>query len=149
MEDGHQFNVVHRVARELIGLGLAHEGFGHLELTEAGRMVARRNRVRRDYAARALRVDDPNVADLARLEDDGRVVEERHVGPFVDAPAPIIRENIPAPIEAAPPRPVTVTGELAWSRDRATRAAGQANGKTDIWVDPTWIQAFMEAYESA
>lgn len=38
--------------------------------------------------------------------------------------------------------------KLTWSRERAARAAGAANGATDCWVEPRWVAAFMDAYEA-
>jgi len=38
---------------------------------------------------------------------------------------------------------------LAWSRDRAIRAAGIASGATDHWPPPGWLDVFMDAYEAA
>ena len=42
LHDGTRMNIMHTIARELIDAGLAHAGFGILEITEAGRIWVRR-----------------------------------------------------------------------------------------------------------
>jgi len=37
--------------------------------------------------------------------------------------------------------------KMVWSRERAQRAAGVANGKTGVWTDDKWVLAFMDAYD--
>jgi hypothetical protein len=35
-----------------------------------------------------------------------------------------------------------------WSRDRAVKAAGEANGRSGLWVDEKWVACFLDAYEA-
>jgi len=141
LHDGARYNIMHTIARELIDAGLAHSGFGILEITEAGRIWVRRGV---QPVARTYIVDDENVANLSS-----------HPGPdnpdtrATSAPLtlpPLAPEPPPRP-EVLPPAPLT-DGTLAWSRDRAIAAAGAASGQTDHWPPPAWIQVFMEAYEA-
>lgn len=37
---------------------------------------------------------------------------------------------------------------LTWSRSRAMKAAGVANGVAGVWVEARWVEAFLSAYES-
>jgi hypothetical protein len=166
LEHGERLNVMHTIARELIAAGLARDNFGSLELTEAGRRVGRRE----------YRVTDEHIHDLgdrwstpADSHPDAtaswppidrspnpwwknRTAEEPVVIPAENsrAVAPITRAELDEDLKLRPmvPEPLPpAAGPLAWSRARAACAAGIANGKTDIWVDDAWVQAFMDAYE--
>jgi len=168
LHDGARYNIMHTIARELIDAGLAHSGFGVLEITEAGRIWVRRGVTPRSYIT-----DDPNVANLGPqnipkkitsddLEQLDRVARSREATNVsnppianmgLDTSRPVEKIDMVLPPEAPPepevmpPPPQTTTGELAWSRDRAVRAAGAASGQTDHWPPPGWLTVFMEAYE--
>jgi len=149
LHDGSRFNIMHTIARELIDAGLAHSGFGILEITEAGRIWVRRG-VTPVAKPRTYIVDDENVANLAAGQKYAEAVQQ----PAPPPPAPIWHPPLALPPEAPPepeqlpPAPLTDTS-LAWSRDRAIAAAGAASGTTDHWPPPTWIDAFITAYEGA
>jgi hypothetical protein len=142
LHDGARFNIMHTIARELIDAGLAHSGFGILEITEAGRIWVRRGV---QPVARTYITDDPNIHNLAVEKIDTNVLPTRNVSPPEDTFA-LPPEPPPQP-ETMPPAPMQ-NGTLAWSRDRAIAAAGAASGQTDHWPPPAWILAFMEAYEA-
>ena len=142
LHDGARYNIMHTIARELIDAGLAHSGFGILEITEAGRIWVRRG-VQPVNQPRSYIVDDPDIANLGasnQVEKINTREERAPQEPFVFAPEP------PPQSETLPPAPLTDTS-LAWSRARAIAAAGAASGVTDHWPPPDWITSFMDAYE--
>jgi len=120
LDDGACMNTTHRLARELIAAGLAFDGFGRLEISEAGR------RARRGSTARAFVIDDPNIADLS--------------------PKPAPKFELP-PV-APEPELLAVETRDPSTKSRVMRAAGVANGKCGIWVDQLWMAAFIEAFEA-
>jgi hypothetical protein len=171
LHDGARYNIMHTVARELIDAGLAHAGFGILEITEAGRIWVRRGV--QPVATRSYIVDDVNVANLEQVERLDLASQATNVNSPPTSSAPLQRDDsaqsgwhpplvLPpeAPMdetssyivhqakEHLPPAPMTDT-TLAWSRDRAVRAAGAASGQTDHWPPPNWLTTFMDAYEHA
>jgi hypothetical protein len=123
LEHGATMNCIHTVARELIREGMAFEGWGKLEITEMGRRSAR--------TFRSFTADSTDIAEL-HLETN------RGGETFELAPEqPVLKENIPH--QADP--------HLPWSRERAMKAAGVANG-ADTLVPAAWIATFMDAYET-
>ncbi|UQD96120.1 hypothetical protein [Bradyrhizobium japonicum] len=127
LDEGAWMNTTHRVARELIAAGLAFEGWGRLEISESGRRAARGS----GAARRAFIIDDPNIAEIGDRTEPRRTFE---------LPPP------PQPVKFSEPQ--MRSENLTWSRDRAARAAGDANGATDVWVEARWVAAFMDAYEA-
>jgi hypothetical protein len=151
LHDGARYNIMHTIARELIDAGLAHSGFGILEITEAGRIWVRRG-VQPVGKSRTYITDDANVSNLGGNVNNPPVSNTQPNEPVpITPPLPLVLppllEQKPEP-EVMPPAPMTDTS-LAWSRDRAIAAAGAASGQTDHWPPPAWIVAFMEAYEGA
>jgi hypothetical protein len=146
LEDGAAFNCMHTIARELIDAGLAHAGFGSLEITEAGRIWVRRGVT---PVATSYIVDDANVANLGGMSMPDPIPrpDPPQPPPGWHPPLALPPEPPPEP-ERLPPAPLT-PGALAWTRDRAVRAAGAASGLSDHWPPPTWLIAFMDAYEHA
>lgn len=126
LEQGAVMNCMHTVARELIAAGLAIDGWGKLEITEAGRRVTRQS------AMRSYVISDPNIANMGDRNE-----------PFS---LPPLAPDLPLdPVKFSEPQ--MRSQKLAWSRHRAARAAGIANGATEVWVEPRWVEAFMDAYE--
>jgi hypothetical protein len=128
LDAGRHFNVFHTVSRELIDAGMAFDGWGRLEITEEGRRAARGLK----QWARFL-VDDPNISNMGDLN------ETRTPDPDVADQVERNRPTLEKELQRA---------ELVWSRARALRAAGVANGSAGTWVDPKWVAAFLEAYEA-
>jgi len=152
LHDGARFNIMHTIARELIDAGLAHSGFGILEITEAGRIWVRRG-VTPVTKPRTYITDDPNIAnlsppDLPPAATSAMRAQEQSGSVPVWHPPLVLPPEAPAEPEVMPPAPLT-EGGLAWSRDRAVRAAGAASGQTDHWPPPSWLSHFMDAYEAA
>jgi hypothetical protein len=123
LDAGARMNCLHTVARELIAAGMAFDGWGYLEITESGRRLARSALPYRNFA-----ISDPNIANMG----------DRNAPPIV-------------PEEIVTPKPEIVSRQepvMTWSRERAVKAAGVANGRVGIWVDQRWVEAFLQAYET-
>jgi hypothetical protein len=133
LDAGRHFNVFHTVSRELIDAGMAFDGWGRLEITEEGRRAARGLK----QWARFL-VDDPNISNMGDLNET-RTITNRTPDPDV---TDLVERNRPT-LEKELQR-----ADQVWSRARALRAAGVANGSAGTWVDPKWVAAFLEAYEA-
>lgn len=157
LDNGARMNCIHTVARELIAAGMAFDGWGKLEITEMGRRAAR--------SLRSFTTDNPNIANMGDMNQPMfETPLNSHQIPdpdFVLAPiAPLaVRENVvisrtpdPDAADMVDRNKPTLAPQLeklglAWSRERATRAAGLANGEVGIWVDERWVSAFLDAYE--
>jgi len=140
LDEGRLFNATHRFARELIVAGLAYEDAGRLRISELGRQLVRR----------AHPTADEHHANLDRFATPAVSHEATEDWPPIDRTPNTWWSNYPELPPEPPPAPEVLppaTGPLAWDRARAIRAAGIANAKADIWVDPTWVAAFMDAYE--
>jgi hypothetical protein len=156
LEHGGRFNCIHAIARELIDEGYAFDGWGKLEITEMGRR-----------AARTFRSVSPEVANMGDLNEpkfetplNSHGIEDPDPVPIAnkndlitrrdqienDEPAALFIESkrggemLELPADSAP-------AALLWSRERAMKAAGVANGAQEVWVGSSWVRAFMEAYE--
>ena len=141
LDNGAKFNAIHTTSRELIAAGYAFDGWGYLEITERGRRKARE----RNY--RNFAIDDEQIHNMA-TQIIADVDRARAAAP--DLPEdPIKHLDADDLVELARAAPkIEHVGRL-WSRDRAIKAAGVANGKTGTWVDASWVKAFMDEYERA
>jgi len=128
LEHGAYFNVTHTTARELIAAGLACEEWGRLALTEEGRIALRRPAQHKYYI-----LDDNEVADMSAAQLAVDPMTSPHL-----ANQPIVEEAPAAPLSPACDTPT-----------KAMRAAGVASGKTGVWVDKVWVDAFIEAFDDA
>jgi hypothetical protein len=155
LDAGRHFNVFHTVSRELIDAGMAFDGWGRLEITEEGRRAARGLK----QWARFL-VDDPNISNMGDMNEPRPALSELEIAAMCGG------ENAGKLVEVAPEQLKTVQSreqllnpgilpdlenrrrDQVWSRARALRAAGVANGSAGTWVDPKWVAAFLEAYEA-
>lgn len=172
LDSGARFNCLHSVSRELIAAGLAFDGWsGSLEITEAGRRIARKQGGVREV--RSFVVDDPNISNMSDLN------EPRFVTPVDSHPAPNLQptaagsrdvpgvkmdpishraqsENDPDAADQVDRNKPWLSEQLdihagrpiVWSRARAIKAAGEANGRSGIWVDEKWVACFLDAYEA-
>jgi hypothetical protein len=169
LEAGAKMNCLHTVARELIAEGLAFDGWGQLEITEAGRRAARSAPELTLQRYRNFGVDDPNYANLHGGETAFETPGDSHPAP-IDAetalnalPRVSVAEGFARRSGHATPdpdaadqvdrnkptlKPAIEMAGVAWSRERAVKAAGVANGVVGTWVDQQWIQAFLLAYEA-
>ena len=121
---------MHSQARELIRAGLALDDFGRLRITEAGRELIRHAGVPPRVELPPLWRDAPTTSEhVANLGVPHETPDGMIGGPFPDAGH-----------DAAEPT-------LAWSRARARRAVGVANGVMGVWAAAPWVQAFLDAYE--
>jgi hypothetical protein len=93
--------------------------------------------VTRQSALRSYIISDPNVANMGDRNE-----------PFSLPPLAPELPPEPEPVPVKISEPETRSQKLAWSRHRATRAAGIANGRNGVWVEPGWVEAFMDAYEA-
>lgn len=169
LDAGMWMNTTHTTALELIRTGMAFDSWGRLQISEAGRRAAR-------MAVRRLEVIDDQVADIgAMMCDDCKTTGQKYAwskdpepcpackgSGYVAGPdlfsTPEVSHALPArytPVQALADRsPVGRDPDtdaavlLTWSRTRAAKAAGVANGQTGVWVDQAWIAAFLEAYEN-
>jgi len=145
LERGARYNLAHRVSRELINSGLAQPDWGHLGLTEAGRIYLRRGRFNI-----AITGDD-NVADMSvslssRREIDPMAAPHRahtRVDAAADEPEaePVIHVEL---LPEAPPAPLPIAETR---KQEMMRAAGVASGKTGVWVDEKWVEEFVRALD--
>jgi hypothetical protein len=135
LEHGASFNCMHTISRELIEGGFAFDGWDKLEITEMGRRAAR--------TFRSFKASDPNISNMGDLNEPmfTTPLDSHGVTPFKLLPV------APQPPPQPQPDPQPPSG-LPWSRDRAMRAAGIANGAQEPWVASAWVQAFMDAYEA-
>jgi hypothetical protein len=171
LEAGAKMNCLHTVARELIAEGLAFDGWGQLEITEAGRRAARSadlaNQELTIARYRNFGVDDPNYANLHGGETAFETPGDSHHLDASILPDLKIRGvthgGMMDPPDSLPPDPdaedqvdrnkptlvpqVEALG-IPWSRSRAMAAAGEANGRSGIWVDEKWVACFLDAYEA-
>lgn len=141
---GKHMNTVHSVCRELIAAGMASDDWGRLEITEKGRLVVRQMRF---SGVRQFLVDDPNISNMG---DFNRPAPLPPVAPEIGSD--LIINNMEVTQETGPTEPRELPlykreGSVAWSRERARQAAGVANGKSGVWIEATWIDAFLDAYE--
>jgi hypothetical protein len=157
LEHGAQYNIMHSTARELMDAGLACNDWGHLGMTEAGRLYLRRG-------ARNIPInnDDDQVYDMSvhmmqvpKAPIDRRpskfwknnTAEYRGRGDFdptvaLDTTAVATRPLELVEEEPAAPLPIAET-----RRQAMMRAAGEASGATGIWPDEAWVIAFIDALD--
>jgi len=130
LDEGRVFNSTHRVARELIAAGVAHDDAGRLRITEQGRCLIRHmGSPPIDRSPQPFWRDHRTVDEhVANLEPELKLPRNMD-GPMVWARE--LKEGAPAALDRA----------------RAQRAAGVANGVTGVWTDDKWVLAFMDAYD--
>jgi len=166
LEHGGRFNCIHSIARELISEGYAFDGWGKLEITEMGRRAAR--------TFRSFTTTSDGVANMGDMNQPKFETPINSHG--IEDPDPVILPDLVVrgvtagkmmePPDSLPVEPATMNVEskrggetfevspqmdlrkLTWSRDRAMKAAGVANGAQEVWVGASWVRAFMEAYET-
>jgi hypothetical protein len=90
------------------------------------------------------------IADRSANKNDlilpGDQVENTPVLSNHDDHAPFTAE--PRPEQGAEQKTQGEAPEnIPWSRARAMKAAGVANGAQEVWVGASWVRAFMDAYE--
>ena len=137
LDRGVTFNTTHTIARELIALGLASSDWGRLCITEAGRIALRR-------PARSYTIINEHVADMSAepVQDlaDLDPMAAPHRAKLSDEAIEVLKETlVEAPSAPLPPAADTMT--------RAQRAAGIASGKTGVWIEAIWIEAFVAAFD--
>jgi hypothetical protein len=149
LEAGARMNCLHTIARELIAAGLAFDGWGKLEISEEGRRLLRK-RVIKVELPHTFEVESEHVANLQPPAAGSRNVPRMRSAWM---PGEIISHQA---IEAADQvdrnkptlAPQVEAMGIAWSRSRAIKAAGEANGRSGLWVDEKWVACFLEAYEA-
>ncbi|MHC2537003.1 hypothetical protein [Bradyrhizobium diazoefficiens] len=109
-----------------------------LEALDEGAWMNTAHRVARELIAAGLAFDGWGRLEIS---ESGRRAARGQMpaAPRFELPPP------PQPVKFSEPQ--MRSGKLTWSRDRAARAAGAANGATDVWVEARWVAAFMDAYE--
>jgi len=128
LDGGAVMNVIHPIARELIEAGLARSAWGTLEITEAGRILARK----RSFSG------GEGVADLSAVI----------INPSMHPMGPPLEPFVIAPdMPAQDPTPPALPSDAGMAR--ALRAAGVASGVTGVWVEETWVRAFVTAWEAS
>jgi hypothetical protein len=154
LDGGAKFNCLSVVSRELITAGFAFDGWGYLEITESGRRHLRQG----VYQVRNFAIGDPNISNMGDMNEprfetpldshptteyanifvEGRKGGENFIAPIVDPTTPrgIVGKDFPHQVMQV------------WSRDRAVKAAGEANGRSGLWVDEKWVACFLDAYEA-
>jgi len=137
LDRGVTFNTTHTIARELIALGLASSDWGRLCITEAGRIALRR-------PVRSYTIINEHVADMSAepVQDlaDLDPMAAPHRARLSDEAIEVLKETlVEAPSAPLPPAADTMT--------RAQRAAGIASGKTGVWIEAIWIEAFVAAFD--
>ena len=141
IEHGARYNTMHTTARELMAAGLACDDWGHLGLTEAGRIYLRRGRFN-------IRIDgDSYISDMSitRTVIDPMAAPHRAVRPPARADDPEAEPSLHVELPPeAPPAPLPI----AESRmQEMLRAAGVASGKTGVWPDEKWVEEFVRALD--
>ena len=144
LERGARYNLAHRVSRELINSGLAQPDWGHLGLTEAGRIYLRRGKFNIAISS------DDNVSDMSmhvsrRGVDPMASPQHVHAQPRADDPQeePSLHVEL-LPEAPAEPEPLPVATDRL---QLMLRAAGVASGKTGVWVEDKWVEAFVRALD--
>jgi hypothetical protein len=159
---GAKFNCLSVTSRELISAGLAFDGWGYLEISEAGRRVLRREGSTMSHFA----VDSPNISNMGDRNEPMKVRDLAHYDSLREAPPEPVTMNVESnrggrtfelsdrqeadQVDRNQPtlKPAIEMAGVAWSRKRAIAAAGVANGAVGVWVDQRWVQAFLLAYEA-
>jgi len=135
LDRGVAFNTTHTIARELISMGYATSDWGRLAITEAGRIVVRQ-------AARSFTVIDDSISEMsaaARADVDPMTAPH-----LVHSSASKLERSAIVLIEEEPYEDLPPASD---ARQKAMRAAGVASGKTGVWVDDAWVQAFIDAFD--
>ena len=131
LEHGARFNVMHTVARELMGAGLACEEWGHLGITENGRRYLRKGRFT------VAVTNDDNVSDIYNIDISN--IDRMAAPHLINKKAePLILEEAPSP-----PLPIAET-----RLQEMQRAAGVASGATNEWPSAKWIEEFIRALDA-
>lgn len=146
LEGGARYNTLHSVARELMAAGLAGDDWGHLSLTEQGRIYLRRGRFNIAITS------DEQACDLSKLSID-RTPSARWKGHALDDGERASGDPMAAPhlinkplelIAEAPPEPLPIAQSR---KQEMMRAAGVASGVTGVWVEEAWVEAFIRALD--
>jgi hypothetical protein len=140
LEHGAHFNALHTDSASLKEKGLAFDDFGRLGLSEAGRRVLRHHNYILEGDHRILRthlIDDEHVADVSTLDPMTAPHLVHSSASKLERSAIVLIEE--EPYEDLPP--------ASDARQKAMRAAGVASGKTGVWVDDAWVQAFIDAFD--
>ena len=135
LDRGAAFNTTHTIARELTEMGYATSDWGRLAITEAGRIVVR-------AAARSFTVIDDSISEMsaaARADVDPMTAPH-----LVHSSASKLERSAIVLIEEEPYEDLPPASD---ARQKAMRAAGVASGKTGVWVDDAWVQAFIDAFD--
>lgn len=125
---------------------LSDEAWLALQQLDAGARFNCTHTVARELIAAGLAGNDWGV--LAITEAGRRIARHDHAGILRTLDGrEVVAVRSPAPEPAPASAPQTDLQKLTWSRQRASRAAGEANARCGVWVEPRWVTAFMDAYE--
>lgn len=149
LENGAHFNSMHSVARELIAAGFAEAGWGggYISITAAGRKEVRHGVRYANTPAGPNMFDlnyDPMSNPAAPSPMSTPTPEVANLAPQF---AQEVQETNPktTTLELPPEAPPTPLPPPADMRERAMRAAGVASGKTGVWIEAAWLEAFIDA----
>ena len=141
LERGARYNLSHRVARELLNAGLAQPDWGHLGLSEAGRIYLRRGRFNI-----AITSDD-NVSDMSIAHRIDPMAAPHRARIHVDAVGGRSDGRAVAACRAA----AGGAGRAVADRDRSD-AADAARGRGGVGQDRRvgggrWVEEFVRALD--
>jgi hypothetical protein len=159
LEHGAHYNTLHSIARELIEAGYAHEDWGNLSMTEAGRIYLRKGRFNiritgdehvSDMSVTHMRIPDGPIDRTPSKVWKNHAVKDltqphRGRGEWDPQPdtSPAARKPIEL-IEEAPSEPLPAATDRM---QEMLRAAGVASGITGVWPDERWVLEFVKALD--